>query len=96
LECIYIISRINYTTTFFFKPQQLLKTWCFLEMFLKNGNKQQLFIGVYFVIASIGLIFDFLSAGSAFYTFKPFLSLSLIALYWKTSEQRNTVCFTNL
>lgn len=65
-------------------------------MIIKNGNKQKLFIGLYFVIASIGLIFDLLSGGSAFYNFKPLLSVSLMALYWKTSEQRNAVFFAIL
>lgn len=65
-------------------------------MIVTNGNNHKHFLGLYFAIAAIGLSCDLFTAGSAFYNFKPFLSLSLMVLYWKTSIKRNAVFFAIL
>jgi hypothetical protein len=64
-----------------------------MSIFNKGNSLENLFITLYFTVATVEVIAELFPYKPFIFVFKPLISIVLMVLYWNTSNQRNPLFF---
>jgi uncharacterized membrane protein YhhN len=64
-----------------------------MSIFNKGNSLDNLFITLYFTVATVEVTAELFSYKPFLFIFKPLISIVLMVLYWNTSNQRNPLFF---
>jgi hypothetical protein len=64
-----------------------------MRIFNKENSLENLFITLYFTVATIEVTAELFSYKPFLFVFKPLISIVLMVLYWNTSRRRNPLFF---
>jgi hypothetical protein len=64
-----------------------------MSIFNKGNSLENLFITLYFTVATVEVIAELFPYKAFIFVFKPLISIVLMVLYWNTSNQRNPLFF---
>jgi hypothetical protein len=64
-----------------------------MRIFNKENSLENLFVTLYFTVATVEVIAELFSYKPFLFVFKPLISIVLMVLYWNTSIRRNPLFF---